>query len=98
MDNRWALVVWPGKLLGTVSFEPLAENFGFKRTMFFCCFAQIVGVLRKPEPTAMPVAYPSLIQPISRNHRERMDTVLHWTSCRLLHCGNRGKCCPLVHG
>ena len=46
-------VVWPGKLLGTIAFEPLAERLGYKKTIYFTCFAQIVGVLSNSSLTVL---------------------------------------------
>lgn len=39
------LVVWPGKLAGTLAFEPVVERCGFKRTMYICCVVQAIAII-----------------------------------------------------
>lgn len=38
-------VVWPGKILGTFAFEPLAEYLGYKRVMYLVTVVQCVALV-----------------------------------------------------
>jgi hypothetical protein len=40
-------VVWVGKGLGTIVFEPAVRYLGYKRLMFAICIVQFVGVTGK---------------------------------------------------
>ena len=40
-----AIVVFGGKLVGTMLFEPIAERLGYKYTMYICAAIQIVGLI-----------------------------------------------------
>lgn len=37
-------MVWPGKLLGALAFEPLLERVGYKRSIYVCVAFQMVAV------------------------------------------------------
>lgn len=38
-------VIWAGKMAGVLTYEPLAENFGYKPTLYVICFFQILGTI-----------------------------------------------------
>lgn len=40
-------VVWPGKLTGTIIFEPILERLGYKKTAILVAVIQIVALISK---------------------------------------------------
>ena len=38
-------IVWPGKLLGTLCFEPLVERVGYKISMYIVALIQTVALI-----------------------------------------------------
>ena len=46
-------VVWPGKLAGTILFEPIVERLGFKKTIMLTASIQLVALISECPPSRL---------------------------------------------
>lgn len=74
------IVVWIGKALGCLAFEPLVRRVGYKKVMCIALILQTVGVIGQSRTLA---CYSESPLTDSGTYCQRLDHVFFWTGRRL---------------